>query len=150
MREARSMQRFLGFDHIDVRVRSLAAVEPFYDAIMPLLGLLKKTVSYVDEAGDWHDADATRYNTVEYFEEVDPGERCRFIGFIEVPAMTPVLTRIAFRVGSAAEVEAWAADLPAHGALNVERSEDMAGYPAVFFEDPAGTKLEICALIPKA
>jgi catechol 2,3-dioxygenase-like lactoylglutathione lyase family enzyme len=64
--------------------------------------------------------------------------------------MTPVLTRIAFRVGSAAEVEAWAADLPAHGALNVERSEDMAGYPAVFFEDPAGTKLEICALIPKA
>lgn len=150
MREARSMQRFLGFDHIDVRVRSLAAVEPFYDAIMPLLGLVTKKLSYVDDAGDWHDADPTHYNTVEYYEEADPGERFHFIGFIEAPAMTPVFTRIAFRVGSATAVEAWATDLPAHGAQNVGRSEDMAGYPAVFFEDPAGTKLEICALNPKA
>ena len=29
------------------------------------------------------------------------------------------------------------------GAVNIELSETMETYPAVFFEDPAGTKLEL-------
>ena len=34
------------------------------------------------------------------------------------------------------------------GAVNVELSADMDAYPAVFFEDPAGTLLEIVARKP--
>ena len=35
--------RLLGLDHADIRVPSLAAVEAFYDAVMPGLGLSRKT-----------------------------------------------------------------------------------------------------------
>jgi hypothetical protein len=76
--------QFLGFDHIDVRVRSLAAVERFYDELMPALGLSIKSFSFVDGAGEWHAASArVAYNTVEYWEPGRPGDRGRFIGFIE-------------------------------------------------------------------
>ena len=61
---------FLGFDHIDTRVRSLAAVEGFYDRLMPKLGLTRKRLAHVDARGDWHDVSEERpYNTVEYAEE---------------------------------------------------------------------------------
>jgi hypothetical protein len=34
------------------------------------------------------------------------------------------------------------------GACNIEPSAEMSAYPAVFFEDPAGTKLELVARRP--
>ena len=152
MGERRAMpERFLGFDHVDTRVRSLAAVEPFYDAIMPELGLGRKTYSFVDERGEWHKREGgDDYNTIEYHEDgVEPGELGAFIGFIESPDMTPVATRIAFTVRNRSALIAWEKTLKQRGARAVEFSEDMEDYPALFFEDPAGTRLELCARLPK-
>jgi catechol 2,3-dioxygenase-like lactoylglutathione lyase family enzyme len=140
------MADFLGFDHIDTRVKSLAAVEPFYDRLMAELGLPRKKHSYVDQAGDWHSLEAgRRYNVAEYFEASQPDRAAFFIGFIEDPSMRPVLTRIAFRVAAPIDVDRWVRFLGEIGALNIEPSLSMEEYPAIFFEDPAGTKLEIAA-----
>jgi len=136
---------FLGFDHIDTRVASLAAVERFYDALMPRLGLTRKRYAHVDDRGDWHDVSSDRpYNTVEYAEERRDGRAARFIGFIQDPSMRPVATRIAFIV-EPESLEEWTATLHGMGARNVEPSADLQAYPAIFFEDPAGTRLEVCA-----
>ena len=139
------MAVFAGFDHLDCRVRSLAAVESFYDALMPELGLSRKRFSYVDDAGDWHEASADhRYNTIEFFEEAQPDRATFFMGIIERPDHVPGATRIAFRVERARlmELEAFLREI---GARNVERSDDFEAYPAIFFDDPGGTKLEVVA-----
>ena len=136
---------FAGFDHVDTRVRSLRAVERFYDALMPRLGLTRKHC--VTVVGDeWTEvACADPHNGIEYFAEPGDGNVPAFIGFIEDPQMTPTLTRIAFRVRDRAELAAWHRFLAEIGAQNVEPSGDMENYPAIFFEDPAGTRLEVCA-----
>ena len=138
------MAEFLGFDHVDTRVRSLAAVEAFYDKLMPEIGLPDKDYHHVDGAGNWQRAESGgSYNTVEYHEKQANGSSPHFMGIIEDPAMKPVLTRIAFRVASLVELDRWVELLGRIGALNIERS--ASDWPAVFFEDPAGTKLEIVA-----
>lgn len=112
-------------DHIDTRVPSLAKVEPFYDKLMPLLGFPSKKLSYVDENGEWGPPrDGGTYNTAEYFTPGTADEASFFIGFIERADTAPSFTRIAFRV------------------------EDVT-YPAIFFEDPDGTKLEIVSRRPR-
>jgi hypothetical protein len=148
--EGSCMAAFLGIDHLDVRVRALAQVEAFYDVVMPALGLAHKRYAFVDEAGDWYDrVDRRDANVVEYYEAVVPGEAARFVGFIEDPTHEPGRTRIAFALANSSDLEAWEARLLVIGAVDVERSDDMAGYPALFFDDPAGTKLELCARLPK-
>jgi len=130
-------------DHVDTRVRSIALVEPFYDRLMPALGWTRKTVAHVDADGEWLEVDqAHPYNTIEYYAPSDGDNPTNFIGFIEDPAMTPTRTRIAFGVTRAA-LEGWAARLRELGAKNVEPGDD--DYAALFFEDPAGTRLELCA-----
>jgi hypothetical protein len=136
---------FAGFDHVDCRVRSLATVEPFYDALMPELGLPRKRFSYVDDAGDWHEASSEhRYNTVEFYEEAQPDRATFFMGLIERPDHVPGATRIAFRVARdrLIEIESFLREI---GARNVERADDFEEYPAIFFEDPVGTRLEVVA-----
>jgi len=140
---------FQGIDHIDTRVWSISVVELFYDRLLPKLGLTRKRHAYVDDDGNWHDAtNGRRYNAVEYYEDAVPGRVACFIGFIEDGAMQPVSTRIAFRVGSPAEIEKWLSYLPSIGAINIEPS-DSSDYPAIFFEDPCGTKLELVARHPE-
>lgn len=143
------MPRFAGFDHVDCRVRSLANVEAFYDALMPALGLTLKRFAHVDEAGEWHDASSDeRYNAVEFHESPHEGKASFFIGFIERPNHAPGDTRIAFRVEPERlrELE----DLLTRiGGKFIERSAEMEAYPAIFFEDPGGTKLEIAARLPR-
>ncbi len=142
------MATFLGFDHIDTRVLSIKAVEPLYDRLMPQLGMPEKRYAHVDKDGEWNDpAPDKPYNTVEYYEPPAPGIVRHFIGFIEDASMTPVLTRIAFRANSADELERWHDFLSSIGAVRIERSESET-YPAIFFEDPVGTKLEIVARAP--
>lgn len=142
---------FHGFDHVDLRVHSLAAVERFYDELLPKLGLARKRHAHVDARGEWHEAgDERPYNAVEFYEEPRKGNPPLFFGVIEDAATRPTGTRIAFRVASASELGDWVAVLELLGAQRIEPSEDMEGYPAIFFEDPAGTKLEICARRPHA
>ena len=143
------MPEFLGFDHIDTRVRSLAAVEPFYDRLMAMLGLPQKKHSFVDEQGDWHALKPGQaHNVAEYFEESAAGRAACFIVFIEDTAMVPVRTRIAFRVSAPFDADYWQRVLREIGAGNIQPSESMDDYPAIFFEDPAGTKLEVVARKP--
>ena len=140
------MSLFLGFDHIDTRVRSLAAVEAFYDRLMPESGLPKKKRSFVDAQGDWHELKAGQsHNVAEYFEDAPTGRAAFFIGFIEDAAMVLVKTRIAFRVDTPFDAAHWHRVLRELGAQNIQLSESMDDYPAIFFEDPAGTKLEVVA-----
>ena len=142
------MAWFEGFDHIDCRVQSLATVESFYDALMPELGLPRKRYAYVDSDGDWHEVSSNRrYNAVEYYEQPAAGRTLSFIGFIERSDHQPTFTRIAFRVERERlpELEQL---LTRIGARNVERSEDPEAYPAIFFEDPGGTKLEVVSRAP--
>ena len=131
---------FLGYDHIDCRVRSLAAVEPFYDDLMPVIGLTEKRYAYVDSDGDWHKEFTDNYNAVEYYEPEHPTKPRRFMGLIESPLHRNNETRIAFRV-TIDQVAMLTLMLERIGAQNIEESDDPE-YPAVFFEDPAGTKLE--------
>ncbi|MGH7660637.1 MAG: VOC family protein [Vulcanimicrobiaceae bacterium] len=147
--EVISGRRFLGFDHIDTRVQSLAKVEPFYDRLMPLLGFTRKKLSYVDETNYWSDPkpDGT-YNTAEYYTSGTGNEAPFFIGFIERPDTAPTWTRIAFRVEDATDPQ-WMVILRDIGGRNIEPSDDMSAYPAIFFEDPAGTKLEIVSRRPR-
>ncbi len=140
--------RFLGFDHIDTRVPSLAAVEPFYDRLMPALGLPRKRLANEIADGDWNYLEGGGpHNVAEYYEERRSGRTAFFIGFIEDAAMRTTKTRIAFRIGSPEHMDKWFELLTAIGALNIERSAS-ADYPAIFFEDPAGTKLEVVSRLP--
>ena len=140
------MSGFGGFDHCDVRVSSLALVEAFYERLLPQLGLPRKTYSRVGADGEWTDVrPGDPYNVVEFFEALGAAEPAHFIGFIEDAEMKPTATRIAFRVESKDAVRAWEARLRACGAVAIEFSADFDADPALFFEDPAGTKLELCA-----
>ncbi|MBC5825128.1 MAG: VOC family protein [Candidatus Eremiobacteraeota bacterium] len=130
---------------------SLAAVEAFYDALMPELGLRVKSYGYVDLSGNWHTpSDEHPYNTVEYHETLVPGEPEHFIGFTEDRAMRSTSTRIAFRVPRVADVVRLRDRVREIGARAIEVEDDFEAYPAVFFTDPAGTALEICARRPKS
>ena len=113
---------------------------------MPELGLPHKRFSFVDEDGVWHAVASGmhRYNTIEYYEEAQPDRATFFMGIIERTDHVPALTRIAFRVERSrlVELESFLREI---GGRNVERNDDFEEYPAIFFEDPAGTKLEVVA-----
>ena len=142
--------KILGLDHADIRVPSLAKVEEFYDALLPALGLSRKSESHVGSDGEWYDVDAARpRNTVEYHTPIVAGSPGWFVGFIEDPQMTPTATRIAFTLDAQENLPAIEPLVRSAGGRIIEWSSD-AGYPALFFEDPTGTRLEICARRPRA
>jgi catechol-2,3-dioxygenase len=62
--------------------------------------------------------------------------------------MMPTKTRMAFRIPEREQLQQFASFLVSIGAKDVEFSADMDHYPAIFFEDPAGTRLELCARPP--
>ena len=146
------MKVFLGIDHVDIRVSSIAAVEDFYDRFMRLLGLSIKTRSHVGVDGEWTTISRDRpCNVIEYHERTS-GESGpeRFVGLIEDASIVATRTRLAFAAASPDEVRAWEPVLRAWGAQAVEFAGDFAAYPALFFEDPVGTRLELCARKRKA
>lgn len=139
-----------GLDHADIRVRSIAAVEAFYDALLPALGLSWKTESHVDSEGEWCGVDATHPRTaIEYHTPIEPGSRGWFVGFIEDAGTVATATRIAFAADGEAGLHELETLVQAAGGRAVEWSSDQS-YPALFFEDPVGTRLEICARRPRA
>jgi hypothetical protein len=108
---------------------------------MPAIGLSEKRYAYVDPEGEWH-TEFDAYNAVEYFEAVHPTKPRRFFGLIENPLHRNNETRIAFRVEHT-RLKELIALLGRIGATSIELSEEMETYPAVFFEDPMGAKLEL-------
>ncbi len=116
------------YDHIDLRVPKLAAVTPFYEALLPALGFTRRV-----EVSEW-----LQYECVEE----SPGA---FFGITESPGHVANENRIAFWAESVAEMERMAEVALRAGARNVEGPMLYEpGYHAVFFEDPAGNRLEIC------
>ena len=141
----RLAMQLLGLDHADIRVPSLRAVEAFYDALLPKLGLSRKMASHVDAAdGEWYPVDEHRpCNAIEYATPVQAGTPGWFVGFIEDARATPSLTRIAFALDAEGDLADLNALLTACDAIKLEWSR-TSDYPAIFFEDPVGTRLEIC------
>ena len=139
---------FLGIDHVDLRVPALGAVEAFYDAFFTGLGLTRKKYSIVSFGGaSWNDATPDDYNTVEWYEEDVHGRPAGFFGVIEEVGAPPARGRIAFTV-TLESLDDWVRVLPELGAREIERSDDES-YPAVFFTDPLGTRLEVVARPPR-
>lgn len=117
------------FDHVDLRVSSLATASPFYDRLMPALGFTSR-----DTDGEW-----VQYTTGE---GAGPTE---FFGFIASAGHRPNETRVAFWVETNAEVDRLAALLRAIGAGHIEGPGfESPDYYAVFFQDPDGNRLEVC------
>jgi catechol 2,3-dioxygenase-like lactoylglutathione lyase family enzyme len=117
------------FDHMDLRVPDMARARPFYQRLLPLLGF---TVD--DSDAQWLQCMAGGVT-----------EAAEFFGVIESPDHRPNENRVAFWAASIAEVDALSARLNELGAGNVEGPDwEAPHYYAVYFEDPAGNRLEIC------
>lgn len=124
------------YDHIDLRVKSLAEVRPFYKILLPALGFTED----VGIAG-WLQFEATgTEGTPEFF------------GITESSKHIANECRIAFWAESTSEVDRLAEIIIGAGARNVEGPGyyEGHGYYAVFFEDHSGNRLEICHRIEGA
>jgi len=123
------------FDHIDLRVPSLAAARPFYTTLLPALGFTKDV-----SVDTWFTCEA----------EV-PSGAAEFFGITESLRHLPNETRIAFWVESTSEVDRLAEIVRRAEGHNIEGPgyDEGPGYYAVFFEDPCGNRLEICHREPK-
>jgi catechol 2,3-dioxygenase-like lactoylglutathione lyase family enzyme len=120
------------FDHIDLRVETLAACRPLFDALFPALGF-----SQIKAGDGW----------VCYSLPGDPKEQ-PFIQADEMPGHRGNANRFAFTADTEEEVNRLGEIARAAGALVVEGPEYChdytPGYYPVFFEDASGNKWEIC------
>jgi len=118
------------YDHIDLRVRSLAEVRPFYETLLPALGFTRDV----------------RIEGWLQFEAAGADGATEFFGVTESAGHTANECRIAFWADSPSEVDRLAEIIVRAGARNVEGPgyHEGPGYYAVFFEDHSGNRLEIC------
>jgi catechol-2,3-dioxygenase len=117
------------FGHVDLRVGSMDAAFPFYDALLPALGF---TVPY---HGDVWKAWAT----------ADPLPATAYVAITEEPGHVADSSRIAFKVDSADDVDRVAGVAREAGAeLSGPKPMPYSpGYYAVYFDDPSGNRLEV-------
>jgi catechol 2,3-dioxygenase-like lactoylglutathione lyase family enzyme len=116
------------FDHVDLRVRSLAESGGFYRALLPLLGFTERV-----DIENWLQFEAQGSDATEFF------------GVTEDPAHRPNRSRIAFWADSRERVDALTAELARIGAKHIEGPGfESASYYAVYFDDPSDNPLEIC------
>jgi catechol 2,3-dioxygenase-like lactoylglutathione lyase family enzyme len=118
------------FGHMDVRVADLAVAQPFYEALLPALGF---TARYHGE-------------TWKVWATAEPLPDTAYFGITESVGHVANENRIAFRVGSRADVERVTAVARDAGALELTGPKEMPygpGYYAGFFADPSGNRLEI-------
>jgi len=118
------------YDHIDLRVRSLADARSFYETLLPALGF-------------------TRNARIEHwlqFEAEGTDGATEFFGVTESSRHVANECRIAFWAESPSKVDRLAEIIVRAGARNVEGPgyHEGPGYYAVFFEDPSSNRLEIC------
>lgn len=117
--------------HIDIHVTDIESAQRLIDAVAPHVGYRKLDDGEPDFAG---------YETAA-------GGRPRF-GLILDPEHRAGSMRLAFAVGTRAEVDAAARAANEHGARNVEGPglhPEYGDYYAVFFEDADGNCFEVLA-----
>ncbi len=118
------------YDHIDFRVRDLKRVTPFYDALMPALGM--RVIRGSDRSREYYHDD----------------RRLPFFGLNRSLTSKPNRSRIAFAAASRKDVDRIAAVTRRSGGAAIEGPEVCANYRqpyyAVFLEDPDGNKFEVC------
>ncbi|MEP6957218.1 MAG: VOC family protein [Nitrospirota bacterium] len=118
------------YDHIDLRVRSLAEVRSFYETLLPALGFTRDV----------------RIEGWLQFESAETDSTPEFFGVTESSQHVANECRVAFWADSTKEVDRLAEIVDRAGARNVEGPgyHEGPGYYAIFFEDPCGNRLEIC------
>lgn len=120
------------YDHVDLRVRDLAAARPLFDALLPAMGFSQ--INADEESAGYHmpGADGSQ----------------PFIWLVEDPMHHPNASRIAFGARNHADVDRLAAIAQANGAAAFEPAQIVRDYGpkyyAAFFEDASGNKFEIC------
>jgi len=125
--------KFSGFDHVDLRVRDLAAARAFYDVLMPALGLTDVVLN---------DGEVEYYHPPLTVNGPRP-----FFGLHEDPAHVANQTCLAFTATTPGDVDRLAQIALAAGAEAMEGPEipySSERYYAVFFRDPSGNRIEIC------
>jgi catechol 2,3-dioxygenase-like lactoylglutathione lyase family enzyme len=116
------------YDHIDLRVPRLAEAAAFYELLLPALGFTRKV-----EVEGWLSFEAAGEGIVPFF------------GVTESPDHRPNENRVAFWVESENGVDQVAEVARRAGAKNIEGPMQYEPrYYAVFFEDPAGNRFEVC------
>jgi predicted lactoylglutathione lyase len=119
------------FDHIDLRVSSVARVRPFYDAFLRGFGFRGRP----QDDG-----------TMLYFRLEERRVR-EAIAVIPEASHRPNGTRLAFAAPTREDVDRIAAIAATAGALSYEPpelcTEIAENYYAAFFEDPDGNRLEV-------
>jgi catechol 2,3-dioxygenase-like lactoylglutathione lyase family enzyme len=118
------------FGHIDLRVSNIDAALAFYDALLPALGFTER---YHGDA--W-----------KVWATTDPPPSAVYFAMTEEKTHVANDNRIAFSVGSAAEVDRLAEIARHAGAAELSGPKPMPygpGYYAAFFADPSGNRLEI-------
>jgi predicted enzyme related to lactoylglutathione lyase len=117
------------FGHVDLRVASMEAAFPFYEALLPALGF---TVARHGEI--W-----------KGWTTADPLPATSYVAVTEEPGHVANANRIAFKVETAEDVDRVAEVARAAGA-ELSGPKEMPygpGYYAVYFDDPSGNRLEV-------
>ena len=78
------------YDHIDLRIHSLAEARRFYESLLPALGFTRKT-----EIPGW----------LQYEAEASNGGPSAFFGVTESPGHVPNESRIAFWVENTSKLD---------------------------------------------
>lgn len=129
--------------HVQITVRDMAVSVPFYDRLMPRLGLQRRTESTIES----HALHVVEYSTPRFAFAIS-SPRASVAGERLHRRRPGSLHHLAFRADSRAEVDRLYGELRQIGATIVSPPRAYAeyvppGYYAVFFKDPDGIKYEI-------
>jgi predicted enzyme related to lactoylglutathione lyase len=108
----------------------MAAALPFYEVLLPALGFSQRF-----DGPEW-----------KVFLTTDPLPSTAYFGIVKSPGHVPNENRIAFWVAAPADVDRLADVVEAAGGQEISGPKYMPygpDYYAVFFNDPAGNRLEV-------
>jgi catechol 2,3-dioxygenase-like lactoylglutathione lyase family enzyme len=118
------------FGHVDLRVSSMDEALPFYEELLPALGLTQ------------------RYHGPEWkvFAAEDELPATAYFALVESPEHVPNESRIAFWAADRSEVDRIASVVEHAGGRDLSGPKEMPygpDYYAVYFADPCGNRFEV-------